>query len=64
MPGSADVARHPFQDEIDELVTCVIEDRETHLNVFDAERTMRFCLAADRSAALGGRPVRVKAGPR
>lgn len=60
MPGSADVSGHPFQGEIDELVSCILEDRETHLNVFDAERTMRVCLAADRSAAKGGRPVRVK----
>jgi UDP-N-acetyl-2-amino-2-deoxyglucuronate dehydrogenase len=59
MPGSGDVAEHPFQGEVDELVTCVLEDRETHLNVFDAEQTMRVCLAADRSAARGGRPVRM-----
>jgi predicted dehydrogenase len=62
MPGSADVSAHPFQGEIDELVSCIFEDRETHLNVFDAERTMRVCLAADRSAANGGRPVRVPGG--
>ena len=59
MPGSANVSAHPFQGEIDELVSCILEDRETHLNVFDAERTMRVCLAADRSAARGGRPVQV-----
>ena len=59
MPGSSDVTSHPFQAEIDELVTCVLEDRDTHLNVFDAERTMHVCLAADRSAARGGRPVTV-----
>jgi predicted dehydrogenase len=59
MPGSANVSEHPFQGEIDELVACILEDRETHLNVFDAERTMRVCLAADRSAAKGGRPVRM-----
>ena len=62
MPGSADVSHHPFQGEIDELVACVLADRETHLNVFDAERTMRVCLAADRSAERGGKPVRVQ-GP-
>ena len=61
MPGSANVSDHPFQGEIDELVSCILENRETHLNVFDAERTMRVCLAADRSAANGGRPVRVDA---
>lgn len=59
MPGSADVSHHPFQGEIDELVQCVLEDRETHLNVFDAQKTMEFCIAADRSAARGGRPVRL-----
>jgi hypothetical protein len=40
-------------------VDCIFEDRETHLNVHDAELTMRVCLAADRSGALHGRPVRV-----
>jgi len=64
MPGSADVAHHPFQGEIDELVTCVLEDRETHLNVFDAEITMRVCLAVDRSAARGGRIVKLTKGTR
>jgi predicted dehydrogenase len=59
MPGSSDVTHHPFQGEIDELVDCVRADRETHLSVFDAQRTMEICLAADRSAAKGGRPVRL-----
>ena len=59
MPGTADVGGHPFQGEIDELVECVLEDRETHLNVFDAQKTMEICIAADRSAARGGRPVRL-----
>jgi len=59
MPGSADVAHHPFQGEIDELVACVLEKRETHLNVFDADVTMRVCMAVDRSAANGGRVVKV-----
>jgi predicted dehydrogenase len=57
MPGSADVTHHPFQAEIDELVDCVLAGRETSINVFDAQRTMEICLAADRSAEDGGRPV-------
>ena len=57
MPDSADVAHHPFQDEIDELVACVLEDRDTSIDVFDAQKTMEVCLAADRSAELGGTPV-------
>lgn len=59
MPGSSDVSHHPFQGEIDELVDCVLEDRETHISVFDAQRTMELCIAADRSAARGGRPVKL-----
>ena len=57
MPDSADVSHHPFQAEIDELVACVLEDRETSIDVFDAQKTMEVCLAADRSAELGGQPV-------
>jgi predicted dehydrogenase len=57
MPDSADVRHHPFQDEIDELVDAVLHRRETHLNVFDAQKTMELCLAADLSAEKGGRPV-------
>lgn len=59
MPDTADVAHHPFQGEIDELVACIREGRETHLNVFDAQKTMELCLAADRSAELGGTPVQL-----
>ena len=57
MPDSADVAHHPFQAEIDELVACVLEDRETSISVFDAQTTMEICLAADRSAENGGQPI-------
>jgi predicted dehydrogenase len=57
MPDSADVVHHPFQGEIDELVACVLEDRETSISVFEAQKTMEVCLAADRSAGAGGAPV-------
>ena len=59
MPESSDVIYHPFQPLDNELVTCVLENRETSTSVFDAQKTMEVCLAADRSAALGGRPVRL-----
>ncbi len=59
MPESADVVHHPFQPEIDELVSCILADRETTTSVFDAQKTMEICLAADRSAELGGQPVRL-----
>jgi predicted dehydrogenase len=57
MPDSADVAHHPFQAEIDELVACVLEGRDTSIDVFEAQKTMEVCLAADRSAELGGTPI-------
>jgi predicted dehydrogenase len=59
MPESADVTHHPFQPEMDELVRCILEDRETSTNVFEAQKTMEICLAADRSAERGGEVVRL-----
>jgi len=59
MPGSSDVSHHPFQGEIDEFVDCILAGRETHLNVHDAQKTMELCIAADRSAGKGGRPVKL-----
>jgi len=56
-PNSADVSHHPFQAEMDEFVACVLEDRETSISVFEAQKTMEVCLAADRSADMGGQPV-------
>jgi len=38
-------------------VACVLENRDTSIDVFDAQKTMEVCLAADRSADLGGVPV-------
>jgi predicted dehydrogenase len=57
MPGSVDVSAHPFQAEMDELVQCILEKRTTSIDVFDAQKTMELCLAADRSAESDGRPI-------
>jgi predicted dehydrogenase len=57
MPGSADVSHHPFQYEMDELIRCVLEKRDTSIDIFDAQKTMELCIAADKSAAEGGKPV-------
>ena len=59
MPDSADVSHHPFQAEIDELIACIRSGRDTTLNVFEAQRTMEVCLAADRSAERNGETVRL-----
>ena len=58
IPGSADVATHPFQSEIDHFIRCIQEDVESHVNIADAVRTHEICLAADLSAAEG-RPVKL-----
>jgi hypothetical protein len=50
-------SHHPFQADIDELVACVFAGRETSISVLDAQKMIETCLAADRSAELGGRPV-------
>lgn len=59
MPDSADVTHHPFQAEIDDLVGSILDPqrRGTIIDVFDAQKTMEVCLAADRSAERGGQPV-------
>src|SRR5262249_37077119 len=57
MPDTADVAHHPFQAEIDELIEGIVHGRETSISVFEAQNTMEICLAADRSAERGGVPV-------
>jgi hypothetical protein len=44
---------------MDELVRCVLEGRDTSLNVFDAQKTMEVCIAADRSAEQGGTPIKL-----
>jgi hypothetical protein len=60
MPDSADVSHHPFQEEIDDLVESILDpQRRTTIDVFDAQKTMEVCLAADRSAERGGEPVRL-----
>ena len=59
LPDSGDVTHHPFQLEIDHFVDCIINDRESHTNVEDAAKTHELVLAADMSAAQGGKPVKL-----
>ena len=54
MPESADVSHHPFQAEMDELVTCVLEGRDTSLDVFDAQKTMPVVGHVDLLLTLAG----------
>jgi predicted dehydrogenase len=51
------VALFPFGDLADHFVECIRQGVESHCNLEDAARTHELCLAIDRSAAAGGRPV-------
>jgi len=56
---SGAVDHHPFDAEMNHLVDCVREDRESHVNIADAYRTHEVCMAIDRSIAQGGQPVKL-----
>jgi len=58
LPDSGDVTHHPFQGEIDHLVDCILNGRESHVNVEDATKTFEIIFASDMSAAQG-RPVKL-----
>lgn len=58
LPDSGDVTHHPFQGEVDHLVNCIQNNRESHVSIADAYTTHEIILAADRSAAEG-RPIRL-----
>jgi predicted dehydrogenase len=59
LPDSGDVSHHPFDAEINHLVDCIREDRESHCSVADSYNTHELCLAIDRSIAEGGKPVTI-----
>lgn len=57
-PDSGDVKHHPFDGQIDHFVDCILEDRESFVNLEDAARTHEICFALDQSASEG-QPVKV-----
>jgi predicted dehydrogenase len=61
-PDSGDVTHHPFQGEIDHFVDCILNDRESFVNLEDAAKTHAVCFALDKSAAEG-RPVKLSEFP-
>ena len=58
LPDSGDVTHHPFTLEAAHLLECILNDRESHVNVADAYKTHEVCFAADLSGAEG-RPVKL-----
>jgi predicted dehydrogenase len=59
MIDSADVHRHPFDDEINDLVRAIRDGGQTECSVADAYRSHELCLAIDRSFATGGGVVKL-----
>jgi predicted dehydrogenase len=59
LPDSGAVDHHPFDDEMNHLVDCILEDRESFVSIADAYKTHEVCIAIDRSIAQGGQPVKL-----
>ena len=59
LPDSGAVSHHPFQEMIDHFVSCILDDVEPEHNLAGAVNTHLACLAAEASAAQGGRPLEV-----
>jgi predicted dehydrogenase len=59
LPDSGAVEHHPFDFEVNHLVDCIRENRESHVNIADAYHTHEVCMAIDRSLAQGGNPVKL-----
>jgi len=57
-PDSGDVTHHPFPQEIDHFIECIIEGKETIVSLNDAMKTQEVVFAADISAAEN-RPVKL-----
>ncbi len=57
LPDSGDVSDHPFQNEIDHFVECILEDRESHASVENTAHSHEVVFALDRSAEQSGMPV-------
>ncbi len=50
LPDSGDVTHHPFRDEVNHFVNCILNDEESHANLADAVETHEICFASQISA--------------
>jgi predicted dehydrogenase len=57
-PESSNVSHHPFQAEVDHLLGCVCDGRESHCNLEDAIKTHEIAFAALESSKTH-QPVRL-----
>ncbi len=50
LPDSGDVTHHPFRDEVNHFVDCILNNRDSHADLEDAALTHEICLASEISA--------------
>ncbi len=50
LPDSGDVTHHPFKEQVNHFVDCILSDRESHANLENAAETHEICLASEISA--------------
>ncbi len=60
-PDSGDVSHHPFPEEINHFMDCIVNDTKCIVDLNDAMKTQEIVFAADRSAATG-KPVALPLG--
>jgi predicted dehydrogenase len=56
------VTHHPFPNEVDHFVECILAKRRTIVDLDDAIKTFELIEAADRSACAGGQAVKLPLG--
>jgi predicted dehydrogenase len=50
LPDSGDVTHHPFQEEVNHFVDCILSGHESHANLEDTALTHEICFASEISA--------------
>lgn len=58
-PDSGDVSHHPFPEEVNHFVDCILNNTPCIVDLDDAIKTFEIIEAADRSARSGGMPVKL-----
>jgi len=50
LPDSGDVSHHPFRDQVNHFLDCILNSHESHANLEDAAMTHEICFASEISA--------------
>ena len=52
-PDNPDVEHHPFDEELDEFIYCILNDTEMDTNINDAYKTHEVVFAIEKSLETG-----------